>query len=110
MISVQIFQTSAGTTAKSHTCATDATRGRLLGYLLLLGTQEAAVKVTPIPGPPDAFRGGGEALAFEVPMLLRQQHGNYEYGKKLVYRNKFCARPLFGKQPVCGFLFFSCAY
>lgn len=59
MISVQIFQTSAGTAAKSHTCATDAARGRLLGYLLLLGTQEAAVKVTPIPGPPDAFRGGG---------------------------------------------------
>lgn len=59
MINEQIFQTSAGTTAKSHTCAMDAARGCLLGYLLLLGRQEVAVKVALISGPPDAFRGGG---------------------------------------------------
>lgn len=55
----------------------------------------------------------GEALVFEVPMLLRQQHGNYEYGKKLVYRNKFCARPFFGKQPVFFlfiYFFFMCLF
>lgn len=33
VINAQIFQTSAGTTAKSHTWAMDVARGRLLGYL-----------------------------------------------------------------------------
>lgn len=46
MINVWIFQTSpsTGSRAKSHTCTMNASRGRLLGYLLLLGTYNVVVK------------------------------------------------------------------
>lgn len=77
MIDVHIFQTSpaTGNEAKSHICTMDPSRGRLLGYLALLGTRKVVVKAKLISRPMGAWTGfessqrsqSHTALMFEVP-------------------------------------------
>lgn len=77
MINVEIFQTSpiTGNKAKSHTCTMNPDCGRLLGYLVLLGTLKVVVKTELISRLMDVwtcFESGQRsqshtALMFEVP-------------------------------------------
>lgn len=103
MINLQIFQTSPtpGNKAKSHTCTMNSSRGRLLGYLVLLGTRKVVVKAKLIPVLLDVWMcsEGGQrsqshaALMFDVPVIMLSRHlplimslkmMNMHNGKRLV--------------------------